>query len=223
MDPDEIRAVIQQEVQSALLAYTCPEILIHPFTEAGGKMPERMSDGAIGWDCLLRALVDPDRSKKHPQFPYLRATIFDFETWPNTAEGRDHVKEVDKLEGPGKELIWVLRPGEQVMGGIGFTTAMNGDWGEFYWVSPRSGMASIGVTLANAPGTVDADYRGEAGVLIRNNSSTVFELRKDMRIVQVIFCRGLLPKLQLVESYGDLPTTVRGAGGFGSTGIYVAK
>lgn len=89
----------------------------------------------------------------------------------------------------------------------------------FYWVAPRSGLAARwGITVTNAPGTVDPDYRGEAGVLVYNGNNHPFLLRKDMRIAQVIFQTALIPAFEVAD-YNQLSQTTRGTKGFGSTGV----
>ncbi len=83
-------------------------------------------------------------------------------------------------------------------------------------VRPRSGLAlKHGVTVLNAPGTIDADYRGEVGVILINAGTEPFEIRRGMRVAQVVVGRALSVAWQEVE---DLSGTGRGAGGFGSTG-----
>jgi len=83
-------------------------------------------------------------------------------------------------------------------------------------VRPRSGLAlKHGVTLLNSPGTIDADYRGEIGVILINLGEAPFRLQRGDRIAQLI----LAPVARLAwREAGDLPQSLRGAGGFGSTG-----
>ena len=81
-------------------------------------------------------------------------------------------------------------------------------------VRPRSGLATKGVGVANAPGTVDADYRGEIKVILRNHGQ-LFKVHKGDRIAQLVIARAV--QAQVVEST-SLTETARGAGGFGSTG-----
>ena len=84
-------------------------------------------------------------------------------------------------------------------------------------VRPRSGLAlRHGVTVLNAPGTIDADYRGEVQVLLVNLGQEPFTLRHGDRIAQLIVAPVAQARLVEVQSLDD---TVRGAGGFGSTGI----
>jgi dUTP pyrophosphatase len=85
-------------------------------------------------------------------------------------------------------------------------------------VRPRSGLAARnGVSVLNAPGTIDADYRGEVRVLLINFGPEPFAVTRGMRIAQLVVAP--VGRARLVES-GDLPDTTRGAGGFGSTGIW---
>ncbi len=84
-------------------------------------------------------------------------------------------------------------------------------------VRPRSGLAlRHGVTVLNAPGTIDADYRGEVQVLLVNLGQEPFTIRHGDRIAQLIVAPVVQARLVEVQSLDD---TVRGAGGFGSTGI----
>ena len=83
-------------------------------------------------------------------------------------------------------------------------------------VRPRSGLAAQhGVTVLNAPGTIDADYRGEVKVLLVNLAPEPFRVSRGMRIAQLVIAR--VARVRLVES-AELAVTTRGAGGFGSTG-----
>ncbi|MBN1204957.1 MAG: dUTP diphosphatase [Myxococcaceae bacterium] len=83
-------------------------------------------------------------------------------------------------------------------------------------VRPRSGLAlKHGVTLLNAPGTIDADYRGEVHVILVNLSQQPFTLRRGDRVAQLVVAPVTAVELQEVAS---LEATPRGEGGFGSTG-----
>lgn len=83
-------------------------------------------------------------------------------------------------------------------------------------VRPRSGLAlRHGITCINSPGTIDADYRGEIQVLLVNLSSEPYTLRRGERIAQLVVAAVVRAELDEVDI---LPTTVRGDGGFGSTG-----
>lgn len=84
-------------------------------------------------------------------------------------------------------------------------------------VRPRSGLAlKKGITVLNSPGTIDADYRGEVGVILINLSSEAFTVEDGERIAQLVFAR--VPQAQWVETT-ELSDTERGTGGFGSTGV----
>lgn len=82
---------------------------------------------------------------------------------------------------------------------------------------PRSGLAlKHGVTVLNAPGTIDSDYRGEIGVILINHGQAPFEIRRGDRIAQLVIAAA--PQARLIE-VAELSSTTRGAGGFGSTGL----
>jgi len=84
-------------------------------------------------------------------------------------------------------------------------------------VRPRSGLAARhGVTVANAPGTVDADYRGELGVLLVNLGAETIRIRHGERIAQLVVAPVCRVRATMAEA---LPDTARGTGGFGSTGL----
>ena len=181
----------------------------------GGKMPERKTAGAIGYDVFLRAVVSA--SEMDPNNKSFRKVLFDFENVPKdnpSIEGR-----IEQLPGDnGNELVYRMKPKESVLVGIGFVTEMK--FPMFYWIAPRSGLASRwGITVTNAPGTVDPDYRGEAGVLVYNMKDQPFVLRKNMRIAQIIFQKALIPEILEVNNNEEIGHTERGSGGFGSTGV----
>lgn len=86
-------------------------------------------------------------------------------------------------------------------------------------VRPRSGLAlKHGITVLNSPGTIDADYRGEIGVILVNLSNEPFEIQHGERIAQMVIAQFQQVELQQVESLSDLSDTQRGAGGFGHSG-----
>lgn len=82
-------------------------------------------------------------------------------------------------------------------------------------VCPRSGLSKHGVTVANAPGVVDAGYRGEVMVRLTTTSATPYRVYRGDRIAQLLIVPILRPEITVVES---LDNTQRGANGFGSTG-----
>lgn len=106
--------------------------------------------------------------------------------------------------------------GESVLIGIGVQLAV--PWPYQCEVRPRSGLATkFDIELSNSPGTIDPDFRGEAGVLLRNRGNKSFVIKKNMRIAQLIFSKVEIPVLEEAE---ELPPTRRDAGGFGSTGLF---
>jgi dUTP pyrophosphatase len=109
----------------------------------------------------------------------------------------------------------VLRPGERTLIPTGISVAIPpGYEGQ---VRPRSGLAiRNGIALVNAPGTIDADYRGEVQVIAINLGAEAFTIARGDRIAQLVIAPVLDVALELVD---DLAETARGAGGFGSTGV----
>jgi dUTP pyrophosphatase len=84
-------------------------------------------------------------------------------------------------------------------------------------IRPRSGLAAKkGITVLNAPGTIDADYRGEVGVILVNLSNEAFVIENGERIAQMVIAKHERAEWEHVELLSD---TVRGEGGFGSTGV----
>ena len=84
-------------------------------------------------------------------------------------------------------------------------------------IRPRSGLAlKYGVTIANAPGTIDSDYRGEIMVILLNNGNQCFTIKRGMRIAQMVLATINIIKPVEVD---DLDKTERAADGFGSTGL----
>ncbi|HEU4950396.1 MAG TPA: dUTP diphosphatase [Holophagaceae bacterium] len=112
---------------------------------------------------------------------------------------------------------WTLLPGQRRLVPTGLTMAIpEGFEGQ---VRPRSGLAlKHGLTVLNAPGTIDADYRGEVAVLLINHGSEPFELRRGERIAQLVFAPVIQASWEAVPGLDQLGATDRGAGGYGSTG-----
>ena len=108
-----------------------------------------------------------------------------------------------------------IAPGERASVGTGIALAIPEGWAGL--VLPRSGLAARhGITLPNAPGLIDAGYRGEVRVLLLNaDSRETFHVAPGDRIAQLVLMRHESPELIEVES---LEETVRGTGGFGSSG-----
>lgn len=109
---------------------------------------------------------------------------------------------------------WPLAPGERRLVPCGFAIALPA--GFEAQVRPRSGLATKhGVTVLNAPGTIDCDYRGEVKALLVNHGADPFVVEPGMRIAQLV-----VAPVERVDwaATADLSMTARGAGGFGHTG-----
>lgn len=108
-----------------------------------------------------------------------------------------------------------LKPGERALVPTGVSLALPAGYAAF--VHPRSGLAAKhGITVVNAPGTVDAGYRGEIAVtLLNTDASTPLSFRRGDRIAQLVIQKVEHATFVTVD---ELPDSVRGAGGFGSTG-----
>ncbi len=110
---------------------------------------------------------------------------------------------------------FVLRPGETRAVGTGLALELPA--GVECQVRPRSGLAlRSGITLPNAPGTIDPDYRGEVKVILHNLSGHPLEVARGDRIAQLVFARFESP---VVREADRLEGSARGEGGFGSTGV----
>ena len=108
----------------------------------------------------------------------------------------------------------VIKKGERKLIATGIALAL--PEGYEAQIRPRSGLAfKHGITVLNAPGTIDADYRGEIGVILINLGDEDFVVTRGMRIAQIIIASYVHAGFTLVE---DLSVTTRGDGGFGSTG-----
>lgn len=112
-----------------------------------------------------------------------------------------------------------LQPGERRLIPTGIAIALPA--GTEAQVRPRSGLAlKHGITVLNAPGTIDADYRGEVGVVLINHGDQPFVVERGSRIAQMV----VAPYARVAWTVSaDLEESARGAGGFGSTGISSEK
>lgn len=121
---------------------------------------------------------------------------------------------LDLLAAIPEDAPVILGPGKYALVPTGLAIALPP--GYEAQVRPRSGLAARhGVTVLNAPGTVDADYRGEIGVPLINHGEAPFTVRRGERIAQMVIAAVTQVELVPVTS---LSTTDRGSGGFGSTG-----
>ncbi len=125
-----------------------------------------------------------------------------------------HAAGLDLLAAVPEASPLVLAPGQYALVPTGLAIALPP--GHEAQVRPRSGLAAKhGVTVLNAPGTVDADYRGEIGVLLINHGDKPFAIRRGERIAQMVIAP--VARAELVPA-ASLSATERGGGGFGSTG-----
>ncbi len=109
----------------------------------------------------------------------------------------------------------ILLPGERRLIPTGISIALPP--GYEAQIRPRSGLAlKKGITLLNTPGTIDADYRGEIGVILINLSQEQVEIASGDRIAQMVIARHEVVEWQAVDALDD---TERGAGGFGHSGV----
>lgn len=125
-----------------------------------------------------------------------------------------HAAGLDLLAAVPENSPLMLLPGQRALVPTGLTMALPA--GYEAQVRPRSGLASKhGVTVLNAPGTIDADYRGEIGVLLINHGDAPFSIGRGERIAQMVIAPVVQVELVLAA---ELSATDRGSGGFGSTG-----
>jgi dUTP pyrophosphatase len=124
----------------------------------------------------------------------------------------EHSAGVDLYAAVDQETV--IGPGEWKLIPTGIAVAIpEGCEGQ---VRPRSGLAlKHGIGMLNAPGTIDADYRGEISVILFNFSEKPFTIRRGDRIAQMVFARVVKATFEKVDALSD---TARGAGGFGHTG-----
>ena len=125
-----------------------------------------------------------------------------------------HAAGLDLLAAVPEDSPVILAPGQRAAVPTGISLAL--PEGCEAQIRPRSGLASKhGITVLNAPGTIDADYRGEISVLLINHGDAPFTIRRGERIAQMVIASVL--KAELVPAI-RLSSTERGGGGFGSTG-----
>ena len=125
-----------------------------------------------------------------------------------------HAAGLDLLAAVPEDTPLILSPGRHALVPTGLLIALPS--GYEAQVRPRSGLAlKHGVTVLNAPGTVDADYRGEVSVLLINHGAAPFQIRRGERIAQMVIAPVV--QVELVPAV-SLTATDRGSGGYGSTG-----
>jgi dUTP pyrophosphatase len=125
-----------------------------------------------------------------------------------------HAAGLDLLAAVPEDAPVMLAPGKYAVIPTGLSIALPP--GYEAQLRPRSGLAvKHGITVLNSPGTVDADYRGEVGVLLINHGEAPFSIRRGERIAQMVIAAVAMADLVPVT---ELSSTDRGTGGFGSTG-----
>lgn len=125
-----------------------------------------------------------------------------------------HAAGMDLVAAIRDDAPMTLLPGHRALVPTGLIVAVPA--GYEAQVRPRSGLAlKHGITVLNAPGTVDADYRGEIGVILINHGAESFVIRRGERIAQMILAPVTRGNLVVAASLSE---TERGSGGFGSTG-----
>jgi dUTP pyrophosphatase len=126
----------------------------------------------------------------------------------------EHASGLDLTAALAADTEIVLEPGGRALIPTGFAIEL--PEGYEAQVRPRSGLAlNFGITVLNSPGTVDADFRGEIGVILVNLGNLPFPIKRGARIAQLVVSR--VERLSLVESE-ELGMSARGLDGFGSTG-----
>ena len=172
--------------------------------------------------------MEPDDSSPLIEIPISRQPF----VWANSESGRAdwparehkftmHLPEYQTAGAAGMDIraanieVITLEPGNRALVPTGFSLAIPiGYEGQ---IRPRSGLAnSYGVTVLNAPGTIDSDYRGEVQVLLINHGPAPFEIKSGMRIAQLVIAPVMQAVLNEVKT---LPDTDRGEGAFGHTGM----
>ncbi len=133
---------------------------------------------------------------------------------PLPAYATEHSAGMDLLAAVDGDVV--LQPGERKLIPSGIAVALQ--TGTEAQVRPRSGLAlKHGISVLNAPGTIDADYRGEVGVVLINLGAEPFTVTRGSRIAQMVVAPHYQVTLNPVE---ELQPSVRGEGGFGSTGLH---
>ena len=124
----------------------------------------------------------------------------------------EHASGMDICAAVNEEIV--LQPGERELIPTGFSVAVPP--GYEMQIRPRSGLAvKHGISIVNAPGTIDADYRGEIKIILINLGTEPFTVQRAMRIAQMVLQK--VPVCELIE-VDELDETLRNDGGFGHTG-----
>lgn len=125
---------------------------------------------------------------------------------------------MDLLAAVSQDVPLLIKPLERLACPCGFAMALPP--GYEAQIRPRSGLAlKHGLSVPNAPGTIDADYRGEVKVLLINLGNEPITITRGMRIAQMVIARVESAQWSELDTPEELPESERGAGGFGSTGL----
>ena len=140
--------------------------------------------------------------------------ILDQEGWSAPAYETAHAAGMDLRAAIQESAPLVVGPGDIQIVPTGLAMAV--PEGYEAQIRPRSGLAAKhGITVLNSPGTIDSDYRGEIKVILINHGRVPFEIRRGDRIAQMVIAPVIQADLVIVD---ELPGSIRGEGGFGSTG-----
>lgn len=135
---------------------------------------------------------------------------------PLPTYGSDEAAGIDLIAAVDKSIS--LKPGERQLVPTGFSIAL--PKGYEAQIRPRSGLAyKYGITVLNAPGTIDSDYRGEIKALMINHGQEVFEIERGMRIAQMVIAPHEQVSWLQIFDFETEEVTDRGVSGFGSTGL----
>ncbi|HNX30026.1 MAG TPA: dUTP diphosphatase [Holophaga sp.] len=136
---------------------------------------------------------------------------------PLPSRATPHAAGMDLRAAIPEDACWEIKPGGRRLVPTGLVMAI--PEGYEAQVRPRSGLAlKHGVTVLNAPGTIDADYRNEVMVVLVNHGEEAFEIRRGERIAQILFAPVTACAWHPVSQAEALGSTERGLGGYGSTG-----
>lgn len=178
-----------------------------------------MNDGII-FEPLAPDVRAPERATRHSAGYDVRAYLKGGAVRIHRAARGEVVEappvtESTRSEAGGVRLFLPLEPGDRALVPTGFKARLPA--GIEAQVRVRSSLAfRRGLVVPNAPGTIDADYRGEVGVILINLGDTPFTVQRGQRIAQLVIAPLARPRLIPVAA---LPESLRGEGGFGSTGL----
>lgn len=181
-----------------LIEFLQPEIKIHVLP--GGRMPELGSDGASGFDVFARNIQDDER--RDPRNENLRLPLWDF----------------------AQRTIYELKSKKSVLVGIGVAFEMPPYVGCL--IIARSGQTSKKnrpIEIVNSPSWIDPDFRGEAGIRVKNISRRIFRIEHGMKLAQAIFIPTITPRFIPVGSLQELSPTRRSGDGLGSSGMFARE